>query len=611
MGRSGLPRQHLLDSIPDGLVVCDAAGSIRYVNTRLAEMSGYGPADLIGEKVEMLVPGWARGDHERHREGYAEGGYPARPMGASIDTELRRADGTTLPVDIALSSHSSPDGPLIMAAVRDPTLRSLTRDAIEATNAGFRDLIQRGTLLVVGLDNNGVVTYVNPRLCELSGVDAEEALGAHWFNEFIVDDELEETRGVFGAVLSGRDEHAYHENRLRIRGRRPRTIGWFNIGVPDSDGNPQGTLSAGEDVTARRRLEQGSEAIANVTRAILEDRGYQDVLALIAQGARTLAEAGLALVATEGPPGHVSIRGADGPGSAELIGKEIPGDLWLRQLDLRGRPIPEGSSEAVPLPVARSGPQMAIALEGRRRHGVLVVHDYSGAGPFEQEHLEALHRYARQAALALEHGEAHQRLSRLAVIEDRERIARDLHDMVIQDLFAAGLNIEFGSQLLEEHQEEVRERLDQAVETLNQAIDELRHSIFTLRHDTDEDLRSRVMRLISESTAALGLTPVVRIENTTKPLPEVVATNLLATLREAISNVARHSEAAEVEIQVRSNPGITLVVEDNGQGLSGETPTGQGLANMAERARRLGGNMTITESEQGGVHLEWHVPLEG
>lgn len=476
----------------------------------------------------------------------------------------------------------------------------------------FRELLERGLLLVVGLDERGHIRYLNRRLRDLAGRSAEGGIGADWFDEHILDEEMDQVRSVFESVLSGATEQAYFENRIRIPGRRPRLIGWFNIRVHDGESGLLGTLSAGEDVTERRRLERRLKAEAELARTILEEDHVSHVLEVIANGACEMLQAKQAMVlAPSRDSAGIEVRVASNENAGDLAGAALP---QVEREGLTTGVLAEVSTASDDTALRGllawpDGPMITAAIEGRQQHGLLIVFDDPALGHFEEEHRTALEGFAREAALAIEHGEANRRLGRLAVIEDRERIARDLHDVVIQDLFAAGMSVDVAMQMLED-QEDVEERLEGVVELLNRAIQDLRGSIFSLRDDSKEDLRSRVLRLIAESTAALGLTASVRVENATHPLPEEVSANLLATLREALSNVARHSDADEVTIHVTAGPALTLVVHDNGNGLKETANAGQGFGNMRSRANDLGGEFRVGEPGDGGVRLEWTVPLE-
>ncbi len=198
----------------------------------------------------------------------------------------------------------------------------------------------------------------------------------------------------------------------------------------------------------------------------------------------------------------------------------------------------------------------------------------------------------------------------VAVLEDRERIARDLHDRVIQRLFAAGLGIEAfrkraGDPLLSA-------RLGQVVGELDDTIRELRSSIFqlTLTSSTDS-LRAKIHQVCADERAALGFDPIVRFDGPVDTAGDEVGDHLLAVLREALSNVAHHAQATRVQVSVVVAKDLVMWIDDNGIGLPAPASQGggNGLANMAARAQKLDGTCALSPASPSGTTLEWRVPL--
>ena len=200
------------------------------------------------------------------------------------------------------------------------------------------------------------------------------------------------------------------------------------------------------------------------------------------------------------------------------------------------------------------------------------------------------------------------------MLEDRERIARDLHDTVIQRVFATGLSLQGTVPLIHADPDSARARIEAAVDDLDETVRQVRSAIFSLEsaRRVGIDLRSQVLQVCEEAEAALGFDPQVVVE---APVDvrlggELVA-DLLATLREALSNVARHAEASTAEVGVAVDDlAVALRVTDDGIGPpAGSTGRGHGLANMAERAARHGGRAELVPGPPKGARLEWTVPL--
>jgi signal transduction histidine kinase len=197
------------------------------------------------------------------------------------------------------------------------------------------------------------------------------------------------------------------------------------------------------------------------------------------------------------------------------------------------------------------------------------------------------------------------------LLEDRERIARDLHDTVIQRLFATGLSLQGTARLA--HHPDVAARIQDAVEDLDETVKHIRTVIFGLETSAvrGDSVRQRVMTLTREASGALGFLPAVDFAGPVDTLVDRrTGDELLATLREALSNVARHAGATQVSVEVDCRDGLTLRVVDNGRGLPAEPASGRGLGlrNMASRAEALGGRFEARPGVGGGTVLEWSVP---
>jgi PAS domain S-box-containing protein len=198
----------------------------------------------------------------------------------------------------------------------------------------------------------------------------------------------------------------------------------------------------------------------------------------------------------------------------------------------------------------------------------------------------------------------------LAVLEDRERIARDLHDRVIQRLFAAGLGIEAVRRRANDPH--LAQRLAHTVDELDGTIRELRLAIFQLTATSPTHSRQAMINdICADQAAALGFNPVVRFDGLVDTINNEIADQLVAVLREALSNVAHHAHATTVQVTVSAGPDLVLRVEDNGVGLPADArqSAGNGLANMAARAEKLDGTDNLTPASPSGTILEWRVPL--
>jgi signal transduction histidine kinase len=220
---------------------------------------------------------------------------------------------------------------------------------------------------------------------------------------------------------------------------------------------------------------------------------------------------------------------------------------------------------------------------------------------------------AAAAGVAIENARLHARVQELSVLEDRERIARDLHDTVIQRLFATGLSLQGAVPLITRDPTAATDRVHAAVDDLDLTVKHIRSAIFGLEatRATQGGLRDEVLGLLREAAGALGFEPRVLFGGPVDSSTSVaLAADAVATLREALSNVAQHARSTRVDVEVvLERDLLTVRVADDGIGPpSDDAPRGNGLANMSTRAARHGGTCTLGAREGGGSVLEWSAP---
>lgn len=257
------------------------------------------------------------------------------------------------------------------------------------------------------------------------------------------------------------------------------------------------------------------------------------------------------------------------------------------------------------------GPSLVAALgpAGPNRGLLILVLSNNGAFHPVDEEMSAI--FGSHVALAIELARAHKLREELAVFKDRDRIAMDLHDVVIQRLFAAGLSMQSLRRFTSEPK--ALERISAVTGELDETIRELRTTIYSLRADTVEKelLSSRILRTIQEGAKSIPFTPRLRLSGGIDAVvPEVVGDHLLAVLSEGLSNAVRHAAASSIDISVAAEADhVQLVLADDGRGFS-NTVQRSGLANMESRAKLLGGSLDIDSSPRVGTRLVWWAPLE-
>ena len=242
--------------------------------------------------------------------------------------------------------------------------------------------------------------------------------------------------------------------------------------------------------------------------------------------------------------------------------------------------------------------------------GNLYLCDKAGGEVFTDIDEELTVTLATAAGVAIDSARLHGRVAELVLYEDRDRIARDLHDTVIQRLFAVGLGLQSSAQLTSDPV--LTSRLDAAIDDLDTTVREIRSVIFELHSPRlpGGSLRRAVLDLCAEAGRSLGFEPVVRFDGAVDTaVDDTLVEHLVAVLREALANVARHAQAESAEVSVRLVDGrITLVVADDGVGVAAGAPGGRGVENMTTRARRLGGECELAPREPRGSVLTWTVP---
>jgi signal transduction histidine kinase len=236
---------------------------------------------------------------------------------------------------------------------------------------------------------------------------------------------------------------------------------------------------------------------------------------------------------------------------------------------------------------------------------VVFSTDERAGDPQERQLMQS---FADHVGLALDRAQALEERQELAVVSDRDRIARDLHDLVIQRLFATGMQLQ-GLQM-QAGRQDFADRLDKAVDDIDLTIKDIRGTIFELQRRGGASLRADIRSLVKEYTPLLGFTPAVRTQGPVDTaVPTQVQVELLAVLREALSNTAKHARADTVSVEVQvSDTTLTLHVRDDGSGIP-EQRRESGLRNARRRASQLGGTFELTAGVPSGTVFTWRVPL--
>jgi signal transduction histidine kinase len=367
-----------------------------------------------------------------------------------------------------------------------------------------------------------------------------------------------------------------------------------------------------------RHRQQWLLASAEITAALLNPTEEREPLRLIADSVLRLADADLAtLVLPAGSGELLDVVVAAGQAADQLQGQRYPNPKSLVELAMQtGRGVRVGSLQDQHelswhlREVVGVSAVMAVPMLGESGpHGAIIIGRRPGRHPFGSADLEMAEAFANQAAVAQELAAARADQQRLVLLEDRDRIARDLHDHVIQRLFAAGLIVQ--SVATGEADEGAAQRLSHVVAELDDTIKQIRTSIFRLREaSTGPGLRSALVSAIEQIEPALGFSPTMQFRG---PVDTVTSAPLVAdaeaVVREALTNVAKHAAATAASLSVVvTQDRLVIEVIDNGGGLDASIRR-SGLDNLKRRADDLDGSLTIESASDRGTQLRWTVPL--
>lgn len=539
-------------------------------------------------------------------------------------------------IDVLVTSRERVDGLLeAMLAVAsdldlDTTLHSIVRAAICLVDARF------GALGVRGHD-----CYLTEFVTE--GIDEETR---EWIGP------LPQGRGVLGGLLDQPeplrlDELSSHSAAVGFPARHPPMRTFLGVPIRIRDevfGNLYLTEKAdGQSFTeddevvvqalaaaagiaidnARLYEEAGTkqawlEATRDIGTELLAGTDPDRVLRLVAEKALAISGADQVFLAVpddaEQPVSDVTeliVTVSVGTHDADL-GRVLPvdgsttGRAFRNRTPLRVDALDFAATADEP---PRFGPALVLPLRAADTViGVLVTLRESTAEPFRDAQLELISTFADQAALALQLAANQRRIRELDVMAERDRIARDLHDRVIQRVFAAGLSLQGTQQRA--RSDEIRQRLAETIDVLQEIVQDIRTAIFDLHEGApgSESLRQRLGDVITELTSNTGLHTTVHVTGPLSVVESPLADHAEAVLRESVANAVKHAEASRLTINVSVADDLVIEVSDNGKGIPDDV-TRSGLDNLATRAREAGGTFTVTGDPAGGTRLIWSAPL--
>ena len=362
------------------------------------------------------------------------------------------------------------------------------------------------------------------------------------------------------------------------------------------------------------------EASREITTALLSSAApHRRPLQLIAESARILTDAEQAIVLVPADPDlpddevdTLVVSAAVGVHAAEVVGQRVPVDASTSGAVFRsGEPLITETLR-YPIPAFTDvGQRPAILMPLRARDevvGVIAIARGSDQPPFDESYLDLVSDFATHAAIALVLASARDDARQLTILAERERIAHDLHDHVIQRLFAAGMNLQ--GTLARSRSPEVVERLNRTLDDLQTIIEEIRTTIFQLKSPLGNgDFRHRIQQVVADLTEERDIVTTVRMHGPMTAVGGELADHAEAVAAEAVSNALRHSGGSRLTVEISVADMFVLDIMDNGSGIPAGNSRRSGLTNMKRRAEQLGGACEISSPPEGGTQVHWVAPL--
>ncbi len=365
--------------------------------------------------------------------------------------------------------------------------------------------------------------------------------------------------------------------------------------------------------------ERWLDALRAITTDILAGFDENSLLAAIAEHARNLAGADSAtILTTSSAPGQLVVAAAVGRYAAQVLGQAVPAAKSISgEVMESGRPLVTEAAathrHAYPpiMRLGRVGPAIFVPLSVRgRATGTLMVANVIGGRQFDQGTVRLVEAFADQASVAIQYARAQTDLRRLGLMEERERIAKELHDGIIQSLFAVGMNLQ-GTALMSASPETAT-RVESAVGELDRVIRDLRNYIFGLRPGILADRQlHQALEAISEEVGSTAHIPItVEVDGALSAVLSSRSHEIVQLTREALSNITRHAQAKRASVRLtRRGADAILTIEDDGIGFDARGPSsGNGLRNMRERVAAIGGTLRITSVNGKGTRLRFTIP---
>jgi len=623
----------MVEASPDALVMTDERGLIELVNSQTEAIFGHDRAELLGRPVEILLPQRFAQAHTAHRTRF-RAAPEVRTMGSGLELWAQRADGTQFPVEVSLSPLNVQGQLRIIAAVRDVSDRAKAEARARAIQSTI-DATHDGVFMFHP-DDEMRFSYVNQGAIDQTGYSRADLLT---MTPLHIKPEFTRTsfRDIIAPLVDGELSRLRFNTVHRRKDGRDVAVEVIINYPPASASSPERVMVAlvrdmterVEAASVRARQEALSSALSDVRLAMLRGATRLEGIQLICERAHETLDASATMILTPdgGDDDELSIEASVG------LNDDLKSRLTFRKsqgviaevyangnADLTDYHDPRLSAENLSVVGERHARSIVLApLHGVDDiFGVLSLVRSGDAEPFDQGDVTAIEQFASAAAVAIELAENQITQHRLDLFEDRERIGRDMHDKVIGRLFATGMSVQ--ATIPHVSEPTAKARLTDAIDEIDQAIKEIRTAVFGIRSTTDwgKGVRGEILAIAADLKDPLGFEPEVSLDGPIDELPAHLVSELLATMREAVTNIVKHANPTAVRIAVAANAAeLYLRIEDDGNGFVSSTPAastgqnlcGNGLASITHRAASLSGQATVTSAPGAGTTVEWAVPL--
>ena len=613
---------HTMDATRDAVFMF-SPGTLQftYVNQGAMHQLGFSRDELMGMTPLEVMPEY---DERRLRETLAP--LLADELQTSVFSTLhRRKDGRDVPVEVVLEyppAAGAKTPRLLVALARDITERLEAAKALAASEAvwraAFDDAPVGMAMASLAVPELRAITNANEALCTMLGYSREELL-AKTFAELTHPDDRAKDDEAARQMRSGERQAYTTEKRYLHKDGHAVWATLHSTTLLGDDGTPERTLAHVVDITNRKQAEAAVDrgrrwlvGLGEIRAGLLAAVPLEDTLDLICWHARNLVEAETALMSRPdhrfGLMRHIAADSAatrdlvpetfaiDEPVRAALSGKpflsdSLSSDARILERNRASSPAGMGSLMIVPIRGDHSIDSL-LFLSSRREHA------------FDQEDVAVVASFAAEAATGVRLNEARQQQSRLRVLEERELLGKDLHDVVIQRLFAAGIGLQSVRTLIPDPK--AAQRVEGTIDLLDQAIVQLRSTIFRLNMPLPLALDREIRDILDTAALQFGFSPTLTLLGDSDSVPGAVVEQLVPSLTEALSNVLRHARASAVDVSIVIEEGeLSCTIADNGVGFDPSAVRGNGLNNLESRAMRVGGTFTITTRDTGGTLVTW------